>query len=223
MNTSSDAAEQLVRMSLNTAEVAVKVTGNGAKNIAVMLYAIVKDQHQTKGKTRLNNMLKSGQPLKVYEVRDNDLQKFCEEAKRYGVLYCVLKDKNANDDMTDIMVREFDSAKINRIFERFGLAEVSVARLQPETDKNRVDKIFDENEMMWAKMEMHKRERQNFFTARGEHPDPSGRSLKDIKGSGRGHEYKPSVKSKLNDITEQSKKNVAKTKNRGMKKQSARE
>ena len=117
MNTSSDAAEQLVRMSLNTAEVAVKITGNGAKNVAVMIYAVMKDQKQTKGKTRLNNMLKSGQPLKVYSIRDKDLQQFCAEAKKYGVLYCVLKDKNINDGMSDIMVREFDSAKISRIFE----------------------------------------------------------------------------------------------------------
>ena len=62
MNTSSDAAEQLVRISLNTVEVAAKITGSGAKNIAVMLYAIMKDQKQTKGKIRLNNMLKNGQP-----------------------------------------------------------------------------------------------------------------------------------------------------------------
>ena len=59
MNTSSDAAEQLVRISLNTVEVAAKITGNGAKNVAVMLYAIMKDQKQTKGKTRLNNSCSS--------------------------------------------------------------------------------------------------------------------------------------------------------------------
>ena len=142
MNTSSDAAEQLVRMSLNTAEVAVKITGNGAKNVAVMLYAIMKDQKQTKGKTRLNNMIKSGQPLKVYSIRDRDLQQFCSEAKKYGVLYCVLKDKNINDGMSDIMVREFDGAKISRIFERFNLARVDVANVHPEEEKLKEVKII---------------------------------------------------------------------------------
>ena len=113
MNTSSDAAEQLVRISLNTVEVAAKITGNGAKNVAVMLYAIMKDQKQTKGKTRLNNMLKSGQPLKIYAVRDEDLQKFCTEAKKYGVLYCVLAKKNSrSEDEVDILVRAEDAAKI---------------------------------------------------------------------------------------------------------------
>ena len=40
-------------------------------------------------------MLKNGKELKVFAVRDNELQKFCEEAKKYGVLYCVLKDNKA--------------------------------------------------------------------------------------------------------------------------------
>jgi hypothetical protein len=45
MNTSGEAADQIVRMSLNGVEVAAKITGAGAKQLAVMLYAIMKD-HQ---------------------------------------------------------------------------------------------------------------------------------------------------------------------------------
>ena len=41
MNQSSDAAEQIVRMSLEGFEVAAKVTGSGAKNIAVLLLVLV--------------------------------------------------------------------------------------------------------------------------------------------------------------------------------------
>ena len=36
-----------------------------------------------------------------------DLKKFCQEAKKYGVLYCVLKDRDATDGITDILVRAF--------------------------------------------------------------------------------------------------------------------
>ena len=53
MNTSGDAAEQIVRMSLEGFEVAAKITGAGAKNIAVLLYAILKEEKKTKGKARL--------------------------------------------------------------------------------------------------------------------------------------------------------------------------
>ena len=208
MNTSSDAAEQLVRMSLNTAEVAVKITGNGAKNVAVMLYAIMKDQKQTKGKTRLNNMIKSGQSLKVYSIRDRDLQQFCSEAKKYGVLYCVLKDKNINDGMSDIMVREFDGAKISRIFERFNLARVDVANVHPEEEKVKEVKIFDDAEAYKEKhmaMDMMRTIRQNSPTARMENHSLSEPSLKTTRELDLVRSPKNSVKQQLKEIKEQQK------------------
>ena len=38
MNTSGEAAEQVMRMSLEGAEILIKLTGSGAKNAAVLLY-----------------------------------------------------------------------------------------------------------------------------------------------------------------------------------------
>ena len=137
MNTAGDAAEQIVKMSLNGVEVAAKITGAGAKELAMMIYAILQDQKKTKGKTRLTNMLRSEKPLKVFAVKDSELQLFCKEAKKYGVLYCVLKDKDANDGLTDIMVRAEDASKINRIFERFKLATVDVGEVRSEIERQR--------------------------------------------------------------------------------------
>ena len=135
MSYSGEAADQVVRLSLNGVEVAAKLSGSAAKQLAIMIYAILKDQKKTKGKIRLTNMLRSGKELKVFAVKDGDLQKFCQEAKKYGVLYCVLKDKNASDGITDIMVRAEDAAKVNRIFTRFGLATVDLASLKTELVK----------------------------------------------------------------------------------------
>ena len=134
---SGDAAEQVVRMSLETGEVAVKLAGTGAKQLAILLYAILREQKKTKGKTRLTNMLRSGKELKVFAVKDTDLQLFCREAKKYGVLYCVLKDRDATDGITDIMVRAEDASKINRIFERFNLATVDMAEVRREIEQSR--------------------------------------------------------------------------------------
>lgn len=47
MNHAGDAAEQVVRMSLEGAEVALKITGVAAKNLAAALYTILKDQKKT--------------------------------------------------------------------------------------------------------------------------------------------------------------------------------
>lgn len=128
MNTGGEAGEQLVRMSLNGVEVAAKITGAGAKQLAVLLYTIFKEQDKSKGAARLSSMLRSGKELKVFTVRQSELKTFSREAKRYGVLYCALKGKRKSPDgMVDIMVRAEDAAKINRIVERFELAVVDKA------------------------------------------------------------------------------------------------
>ena len=65
MNHAGDAAEQVVRMSLEGAEVALKITGVAAKNLAAALYTILKDQKKTKGKARIEAMLREKRPLKA--------------------------------------------------------------------------------------------------------------------------------------------------------------
>ena len=137
MSVSGDASEQIVRLSLEGFEVLAKLTGSGAKNVAAMLYTIMKDKKQTKGKTRLNNMLKAGKPLKIFSIKNEDLQTFKYEAKKYGILYSALVDrKHINlDGMTDIMVKDEDASRINRIVERFKLTTIDTAKIDTEVTK----------------------------------------------------------------------------------------
>ena len=126
MNNSGDAAEQVVRLSLEGFEVVAKVSGEAAKNIAVLLLAALKQEQKAKGKARLSNLIKSGKELKVFSIPQKDLKKFTEQAKRYGVLYSVLKDRNAKGKnvTVDIIARAEDASKIDRIIERFKLGTV---------------------------------------------------------------------------------------------------
>lgn len=140
MNNGAEAADQVVNMSLKGIEMLAKISGAGAKNLATYLYAVLKDQKKTKGKTRLEGLLRSGKELKVFAVRNDDLQKFTQEAKRYGVLYCALRDKKNVDGVCDIMVRAEDASKINRIVERFKLATVDTASIKSEIQKSRTEK-----------------------------------------------------------------------------------
>lgn len=137
MMSGGDAAEQVVRLSLEGVEVAAKITGEGAKNLAVLLAAVLREEHKTKGKARLTNMIKSGKELKVFSIQNKDLKKFSQEAKRYGVLYCVLKDKDNQSDFAeaDVIARAEDAAKIQRIMERFELASVDKASVVSEVTK----------------------------------------------------------------------------------------
>lgn len=165
MSYSGDAAEQVVRLSLETGEVAVKLAGEGAKQLAILLYAILREQKKTKGKTRLTNMLRSGKELKVFAVKDSDLQFFCREAKKYGVLYCVLKDRDATDGLTDIMVRAEDASKINRIFERFNLAAVDMAEVRSEIERSRQEQQSDAPEAPAAAEPMSEQEVDDLLDA----------------------------------------------------------
>ena len=140
MNSGTDAADQIVNMSLKGIEVLAKISGEGAKNLATYLYAVLKDQKKTRGKTRLEGLLRSGKELKVFAVRNEDLKKFTQEAKRYGVLYCALRDKKSLDGMCDIMLRAEDASKINRIVERFKLATVDTASIKSEIEKSKAAK-----------------------------------------------------------------------------------
>lgn len=125
MNTSGEAADQVVRMSLEAGEAALKISGTGAQQLAVLLYAVLKEQKKTRGRVRLETLVRSGKPLTVFSVKESDLKTFVKEAKQYGILYCAIRNpKGKSDGMVDIMVKEEDAPRINRIVERFKFASV---------------------------------------------------------------------------------------------------
>lgn len=145
MNTSGEAADQVVRMSLEVGEAALKISGAGAKQLAVLLYAILKEQKKTKGRARLETLVRSGKPLTVFSIKESDLKKFVQEAKRYGILYCAVRNpRGSSDGMVDIVVREEDAPRINRIVERFRFASVAeAAQVKTEIQKSREEKSHD--------------------------------------------------------------------------------
>ena len=213
MNYGGDAAEQVVRMSLEGVEVAARITGTGAKNIAILLAAVLKEEQKTKGKARLTNMLKSGKELKVYTIQNQDLKKFSEEAKRYGVLYCVLKDKNDKSDtaVVDVIARAEDASKIQRITERFQLATVDTAtvmggvrdrdamfpaRQTPVKERLGIEKNA-EPEMTAG--DGAKRDPSPAKTEKSPLSEPDSKQESRSNGSATGLNSKPSVREKLND------------------------
>lgn len=230
MNASAEAADQIVRMSLNGVEVAAKITGKSAEHLTKLIYSILKDQKKTKGKTRLTNMLNSGKELKIFQVNDNDLSKFCSAAKKYGVLYTILKDKNGKDGKTEIMVRAEDSAKVSHIYERFNIATVDIASVEktieesrakesdipsaPERagkEKTKEEKLIDE---ILKKPNPTKEEVQNInpSTARAENdlnqsePYSKNKKSQSQKSLSRDKNSKPSVRKELKEIRKEQEK-----------------
>ena len=230
MNTSGEAAEQIVRMSLEGFEVAAKITGAGAKNIAVLLYSILKEEKKTKGKARLTNMLRSGKELKVFTVKNGDLKKFTQEAKKYGVLYCVLADRGNKDPNAevDVIARAEDASKISRIAERFKLASETTASIVTETEKSKdektgqpepdigvqekaeKDKLLDELMGKPIKKEENAQNPSLAKTEKSPQSEPiSEQPKKSAEGATMTKEEKPSVREELRKIKESRKEQEA--------------
>ena len=110
MNTSGDAAEQVVRLSLEGVEVAAKITGSAAKEVSALLIAALKnrDKNKVKGRQRLTAMLRSGKELTIFTVKNQDMARFVADAKRYGVVYCVLREAKDNPEQTHPQQSEDD-------------------------------------------------------------------------------------------------------------------
>ena len=226
MNTGGEAAEQIVRMSLEGFEAAARITGAGAKNIAILLYSVLKEEKKTKGRARLSSMLRSGRELKVFTVKNSDLRKFTQEAKKYGVLYCVLADRGNKDPNAevDVIARAEDAPKISRIVERFNLASVDAAAIVTEAERSRdgqpepdigAQEKEEKDRLLDALMGKPAQKEENapnpsygndFFQNRTEKSHPSEptskRQRKHAEGASEHTGGKPSVKEELRKIRE---------------------
>lgn len=153
MNTSGDAAEQVVRLSLEGVEVAAKITGSAAKEVSALLIAALKnrDRNKVKGRQRLTAMLRSGKELTIFTVKNQDMARFVADAKRYGVVYCVLREAKDNPSY----VLSGNTAEMRRIRQR--IEEVSRTqsteyvgwdfpggRAEADKEDNRLRLYFDE-------------------------------------------------------------------------------
>ena len=227
MYNSGDAAEQVVRMSLEGAEVALKITGAAAKNLAAALYTVLKDQKKTKGKARIEAMLREKRPLKVYTIKKEDAPEFAKQAKGYGILYAPIPVRK-EDDTIDILVFQDDAARANRIVEKFNLTVVDTASIKEDIEKSREergsepeapekaapeksedDKLLDE--LMEKPAQKEKAQPEN-PAAEKSHPSApiSENSSSSARGTSDG-DGKPSVRQELRDIQTQRKKEAEAT------------
>ena len=122
MNYGGDAADQIVRYSMEGMEHTLRISGSIAKNLAVFIVAVLKDQKKTYGKTQMVRMIKERRPTK-----------FAREAKARGLLYVVIKDKKKPIN-NEIMVFAEDAAKMNRVLDRMDIDYVKAESGKVEFD-----------------------------------------------------------------------------------------
>ena len=180
MNLGSEPADQVVRYTLEGTEVALKLSGLAAKNFALFVYAVLKDQKKTRGKTRLVRMLKEQRPFKFFQIPRDTLREFAKEARTHGLLYVPIRNKQ-NHDQVELVVFADDAAKVQRVLDNLNLDFV----------KAQAGEAVVESPTQGAP--------GNFTQAR-EEKSPSGNfspSKSDLPGSG---ESRPSVRKELREI-----------------------
>ena len=123
-----DAAEQMVRILLDGTETVVKITGEGARQIAAFLYAWAQQEHGKNpaqhGRISMVRLLKSGQELQVFRLRKEEYAAFKPEARQYKLLYAALRNKRDPDGLIDVVVRTDEIPRVNHVLERLGYGSV---------------------------------------------------------------------------------------------------
>lgn len=149
MSISSDSADQVMRIMLEGEEICLKASGKAAIEIIKYMATILKNHQQTQGKTRLINLIKSGKQLDFFGVKKEDLPIFMKEAKRYGILFSALVDKQNPNGNVDIIVKAEDSSRVNRIVKKCSIATVvDEGELKAEITKAKEEKMNSKNELL---------------------------------------------------------------------------
>lgn len=215
MSVQSDVTEQVLRLSLNGIQTGIRLAGKGVKRTALWLNAAFLASKKTRGMTKVTELLKSGQELKVFTIPTKYLTQFCLDAKQYGLQYSVVKEAKKKDGLTDILVKDFDVAKVNRIMERLEPQSKMVREFKEEIHKevagakNDKDTMAEKQQKAFEKMSdidqvkslmgATKRVAQNPEEARAEHHPrlfvPSSETCKSSEEISGGQ--KPSVKKEL--------------------------
>ena len=215
MNLGSDPADQIVRYSLEGTEVALKLSGLAAKNFALFVYAVLKDQKKTRGKTRLVRMLKEQRPFKFFQIPQEALREFAKEARTHGLLYVPIRNKR-DDGQIELVVFADDAAKVQRVLDNLNLdfvkaqaGEATVEQATPQPiQTERVQTKAGPVEFQTAdEFNVPEQGASPNFTPGRESPggtarekSPSGTSSPGRKPSPSSGETRPSVRKELREI-----------------------
>lgn len=120
MNLGGEAADQVVRYSLEGLDHGLRLSGTMAKNLAVFFAALLKSNQKSYGKICMARMLKENRPLKFFTVPASRIHEFAKEGKKRGLPYVVIRDRK-NPDQCELMVFADDAAKVNRVMDKMNL------------------------------------------------------------------------------------------------------
>lgn len=132
MDVSGEVADLMVKESIQLTEASIKMLAAGSKDLTAFLWALARDGKKLSGKTNMGRLLREGKELRVFRIREADLEEFKGYARK-NVLFSVLKDKRREDGMVDLVTNVDFISQVNLFMERRGYA--APARSQEDPPK----------------------------------------------------------------------------------------
>lgn len=192
MNTSGEVADLMVKEGIQITESAAKLTALGAKNLAAIIIALMKEDNKLQGKTKLKQLLKSEKPLCILQIKERDIHRFNQEAKRYGVLFTAVTDRTNSSGLCDVIAKQEDVTKLNYIMEKLGYNAPDMAS----------EKTEDNGDIKKSRPRTRESQSEKKYTVRG---DDKNRDTKKLSVRERIYAIKSKQKQRTKRTPEKSK------------------
>lgn len=124
-----EAANAVMQYAFKGGEMAIKITGAAAKNLALLLTAILQEKNRVKGHVRIDTLIRQGVPLLSFPVPVDKLNEFKALARDHGIKYAFLKEKGNDKSAVsvDVFAMQNDVALLKTVFNKLNLGELPIS------------------------------------------------------------------------------------------------
>ena len=137
MSYTTDAADLVVRIGIESSRAALRIVGKGARGAASLLYRAIKEEREKEGSKRLDRMLEDGKEIRMFSVSDEDMTRFIPEARRLGLRYVVLAQEDRMKETVNLLAEEREADKISRVLEAIGASGQEPEEILPKKEEEK--------------------------------------------------------------------------------------
>ena len=138
MNGTGEVADLMVKEGMMITEETIKLLAAGSKNLTAFLIALARSEKKLSGRSSTRRLLRDGKALKVFRIRESDLEDFKQYAKK-NILYSVIKDKRAESGVADLITNVDYAAQVNLFMERHGYGVPAEEAAKKDVSRARQD------------------------------------------------------------------------------------
>lgn len=117
LDVNAEAADLVVKESIQAAESAVKLAGTGLKNVAALLLALQRQDNKVVGKTNAQRLARDPAPAVVVPLKQEDVKRFQKLARECGILYFIAQKKGSDTGYVNIVSNQNYAAQLNAVME----------------------------------------------------------------------------------------------------------